>query len=100
MLKRISSEQVWLIHNLYSALQKYLMCSKELYRAALETVDFQRALEASRLKINDWVESETQGKTEQNCSCAIFSLFQCSFKKNSAYDKSCSCFYVSHARQR
>uniref|UniRef100_A0A8C9L717 Serpin family B member 11 (gene/pseudogene) n=1 Tax=Pavo cristatus TaxID=9049 RepID=A0A8C9L717_PAVCR len=80
---RISSEQVWLIDNLYSALQKYLMCSEELYRAALETVDFQRATEASRLKINDWVESETQGKTKQNCSCTIFSLFQCSFKKNS-----------------
>uniref|UniRef100_A0A8C3LDD1 Serpin family B member 11 (gene/pseudogene) n=1 Tax=Chrysolophus pictus TaxID=9089 RepID=A0A8C3LDD1_CHRPC len=45
--------------------QKYLMCSKELYRAALETVDFQRALEASRLKINDWVESETQGKIKE-----------------------------------
>ncbi|XP_052553576.1 serpin B12-like isoform X2 [Tympanuchus pallidicinctus] len=45
--------------------QKYLTCSKELYRAALETLDFQRALEASRLKINDWVESETQGKIKE-----------------------------------
>ncbi|XP_065609201.1 serpin B12 [Cyrtonyx montezumae] len=45
--------------------QKYLMCSKDLYGAALETMDFQRALEASRLKINDWVESETQGKIKE-----------------------------------
>uniref|UniRef100_A0A8C2U2K1 Serpin family B member 11 n=1 Tax=Coturnix japonica TaxID=93934 RepID=A0A8C2U2K1_COTJA len=45
--------------------QKYLMCSKELYRAALETMDFQRDLEASRLKINDWVESETEGKIKE-----------------------------------
>uniref|UniRef100_A0A8C2TZ68 Ovalbumin n=1 Tax=Coturnix japonica TaxID=93934 RepID=A0A8C2TZ68_COTJA len=41
------------------------MCSKELYRAALETMDFQRDLEASRLKINDWVESETEGKIKE-----------------------------------
>uniref|UniRef100_G3UPB6 Serpin family B member 11 n=1 Tax=Meleagris gallopavo TaxID=9103 RepID=G3UPB6_MELGA len=59
------ANNVWLIHNLYSASQKYLMCSKELYRAALETVDFQGALEASRLKINNWVESETQGKIKE-----------------------------------
>ncbi|XP_009488883.2 serpin B12 [Pelecanus crispus] len=42
--------------------QQFLMCAKELYGAMLEIVDFQGALEATRIKINSWVESETQGK--------------------------------------
>ncbi|XP_014796491.1 PREDICTED: serpin B12-like [Calidris pugnax] len=42
--------------------QQFLMCTKELYGAMLQTVDFQGATEAARTKINSWVESETQGK--------------------------------------
>ncbi|PKU43864.1 serpin b12-like [Limosa lapponica baueri] len=42
--------------------QQFLMCTKELYGAMLETVDFHGAVEAARTKINSWVESETQGK--------------------------------------
>ncbi|XP_062424071.1 serpin B12-like [Rhea pennata] len=45
--------------------QQYLMCTKELYGTILQTVDFQNALEATREKINSWVESETQGKIKE-----------------------------------
>ena len=41
------------------------MCTKELYGAMLQTVDFHGAVDAARIKINAWVESETQGKTKQ-----------------------------------
>ncbi|XP_008941304.1 PREDICTED: leukocyte elastase inhibitor-like [Merops nubicus] len=45
--------------------QKYLLCTKELYGAMLQTVDFHGAVEAARIKINSWVESETQGKIKE-----------------------------------
>ncbi|KAM7035906.1 serpin B5 [Passerculus sandwichensis] len=45
--------------------QQFLMCSKELYGAVLQTVDFHGAVEAARRKINAWVESETQGKIKE-----------------------------------
>uniref|UniRef100_A0A8B9C366 Serpin family B member 11 n=1 Tax=Anser brachyrhynchus TaxID=132585 RepID=A0A8B9C366_9AVES len=45
--------------------QKYLMCSKKLYGAELQTVDFKRDLEAAILKINAWVENKTQGKIKE-----------------------------------
>ncbi|KAM4688142.1 serpin B11-like [Discoglossus pictus] len=38
----------------------YLRCAKLLYKAKLESVDFQK--DETREKINTWVESETQGK--------------------------------------
>ncbi|XP_063018002.1 serpin B12-like isoform X1 [Melospiza melodia melodia] len=44
---------------------QFLMCSKELYGAVLQTVDFHGAVEAARRKINAWVESETQGKIKE-----------------------------------
>ncbi|KAM9387895.1 serpin B11-like [Phaethornis superciliosus] len=45
--------------------QQFLTCSKELYGAMLQTVDFHGAVEAARVKINTWVESETQGKIKE-----------------------------------
>ncbi|XP_050827415.1 serpin B12 isoform X2 [Serinus canaria] len=45
--------------------QQFLTCSKELYGAMLQTVDFHGAVEAARRKINAWVESETQGKIKE-----------------------------------
>ncbi|XP_050183642.1 serpin B12-like [Myiozetetes cayanensis] len=45
--------------------QQFLRCTKELYGAVLQTVDFHGAVEAARRKINDWVESETQGKIKE-----------------------------------
>ncbi|XP_054674053.1 serpin B12 isoform X2 [Grus americana] len=45
--------------------QQFLMCTKELYGAMLQTVDFKGALEAARIKINAWIESETQGKIKE-----------------------------------
>ncbi|KAM6087038.1 serpin B12-like [Chlamydotis macqueenii] len=45
--------------------QQFLMCTKELYGAVLQTVDFHGAVEAARIKINTWVESETQGKIKE-----------------------------------
>ncbi|XP_009934777.1 serpin B11 [Opisthocomus hoazin] len=42
--------------------QQFLMCTEELYGAMLQTVDFHGAAEDARMKINAWVESETQGK--------------------------------------
>ncbi|KAM4908121.1 serpin B12-like [Sylvia borin] len=49
----------------FELLQQFLMCSKELYGAMLQTVDFHGAVEAARRKINAWVESETQGKIKE-----------------------------------
>ncbi|EOA97659.1 Serpin B12, partial [Anas platyrhynchos] len=45
--------------------QEYLMCSKKLYGADLQTVDFRMHLEAAILKINAWVENKTQGKIKE-----------------------------------
>uniref|UniRef100_A0A8C6INX8 Uncharacterized protein n=1 Tax=Melopsittacus undulatus TaxID=13146 RepID=A0A8C6INX8_MELUD len=45
--------------------QQFLTCSEELYGAMVQTVDFHGAVEAARIKINTWVESETQGKIKE-----------------------------------
>ncbi|XP_064908629.1 serpin B12 isoform X2 [Columba livia] len=45
--------------------QQFLTCAKELYAAMLQTVDFHSAVEVARIKINSWVESETQGKIKE-----------------------------------
>ncbi|KAM6298916.1 leukocyte elastase inhibitor A-like [Aegotheles albertisi] len=45
--------------------QQFLTCAKELYGAVLQAVDFHGAVEAARIKINSWVESETQGKIKE-----------------------------------
>lgn len=63
------------------------MCSKELYGAMLETVDFHGAVEAARRKINAWVESETQGKAKQNHSCSITAFLHGCNKINSRVGK-------------
>uniref|UniRef100_A0A674IP48 Serpin family B member 11 n=1 Tax=Terrapene triunguis TaxID=2587831 RepID=A0A674IP48_9SAUR len=54
-----------LINDLYFTVQQYLECTKELYGAILQTVDFKSATEAARQTINSWVESKTQGKKAQ-----------------------------------
>uniref|UniRef100_A0A8C3XR14 Serpin family B member 11 n=1 Tax=Chelydra serpentina TaxID=8475 RepID=A0A8C3XR14_CHESE len=54
-----------LINYLYITVQQYLECTKELYGAMLQTVDFGSATEAARQTINSWVESKTQGKKAQ-----------------------------------
>ncbi|XP_067323624.1 serpin B4-like [Anolis sagrei] len=48
--------------NKYEFLQQYLHCTKELYHAELERVDFENATEEVRKKINSWVESQTNCK--------------------------------------
>uniref|UniRef100_A0A8C5TM40 Serpin family B member 11 n=1 Tax=Malurus cyaneus samueli TaxID=2593467 RepID=A0A8C5TM40_9PASS len=45
--------------------KQFLMCTKELYGAMLQIVNFHGAVEAARRKINAWVESETQGKIKE-----------------------------------
>jgi len=59
------------------------MCTEELYGAMLQTVDFHGAAEDARMKINAWVESETQGKPKQNHSHTITAFFHCFSKTNS-----------------
>uniref|UniRef100_A0A8C0IKD5 Serpin family B member 11 (gene/pseudogene) n=1 Tax=Chelonoidis abingdonii TaxID=106734 RepID=A0A8C0IKD5_CHEAB len=49
----------------YNFHQQYLECTKELYGAMLQTVDFENATEAARQTINSWVESKTQGKIRE-----------------------------------
>ncbi|MEE6465209.1 hypothetical protein FKM82_006489 [Ascaphus truei] len=41
---------------------QYLSSAQLLYQAKLESVDFENAAEETRQKINEWVESQTQGK--------------------------------------
>uniref|UniRef100_A0A8C4VQU6 Serpin family B member 11 n=1 Tax=Gopherus evgoodei TaxID=1825980 RepID=A0A8C4VQU6_9SAUR len=64
----IKRSDLWiltLINDLYFTVQQYLECTKELYGAMLQTVDFENATEAARQKINSWVESKTQGKIRE-----------------------------------
>uniref|UniRef100_A0ABM5GAH5 Serpin B11-like n=1 Tax=Pogona vitticeps TaxID=103695 RepID=A0ABM5GAH5_9SAUR len=42
--------------------QDYLDCITELYHAGLEAVDFRYTTEETRMKINSWAESQTNGK--------------------------------------
>ncbi|XP_077209520.1 serpin B11-like [Paroedura picta] len=46
----------------YEFHQQFLRCTKEVYGAELERVDFELALEESIKKINSWVEGQTNGK--------------------------------------
>uniref|UniRef100_A0A663MRQ7 Serpin family B member 11 (gene/pseudogene) n=1 Tax=Athene cunicularia TaxID=194338 RepID=A0A663MRQ7_ATHCN len=52
-----------LANNLF--IQQGFELQQELYGAMLQTVDFHGAVEAARIKINSWVESETQGKIKE-----------------------------------
>uniref|UniRef100_A0A8C8E809 Serpin family B member 11 n=1 Tax=Otus sunia TaxID=257818 RepID=A0A8C8E809_9STRI len=52
-----------LANNLF--IQQGFELQQELYGAMLQTVDFHGAVEAARIKINGWVESETQGKIKE-----------------------------------
>ncbi|XP_060773796.1 leukocyte elastase inhibitor-like isoform X2 [Neoarius graeffei] len=46
----------------YEFVEKFLRDTKTYYNAKLETVDFQSNAEAERVKINKWVEKQTQEK--------------------------------------
>ncbi|XP_057679958.1 leukocyte elastase inhibitor-like isoform X2 [Corythoichthys intestinalis] len=46
----------------YKFVEDFLKGTRKHYRAELESVDFINNHEAARLKINSWVEKETQGK--------------------------------------
>ncbi|XP_062986373.1 serpin B11-like [Elgaria multicarinata webbii] len=48
--------------------QRYLQCTKELYNAELERVDFLHATEEASKKIHSWVESQTNGKIKPHRS--------------------------------
>uniref|UniRef100_A0A8C0HP63 Serpin family B member 11 n=1 Tax=Buteo japonicus TaxID=224669 RepID=A0A8C0HP63_9AVES len=52
-----------LANNLF--IQQGFELQQKLYGAMLQTVDFHGAVEATRIKINSWVESETQGKIKE-----------------------------------
>uniref|UniRef100_A0A3Q3K533 Serpin domain-containing protein n=1 Tax=Monopterus albus TaxID=43700 RepID=A0A3Q3K533_MONAL len=46
----------------YQFVGDFLNKTKKLYKAELEPVDFKTSSEEARLKINGWVEKQTQGK--------------------------------------
>uniref|UniRef100_A0A8D2EXX7 Serpin domain-containing protein n=1 Tax=Theropithecus gelada TaxID=9565 RepID=A0A8D2EXX7_THEGE len=46
----------------FQFLQEYLDAIKKLYQTSVESVDFAKAPEESRKKINSWVESQTNGR--------------------------------------
>uniref|UniRef100_A0A8C8XA16 Serpin family B member 3 n=1 Tax=Panthera leo TaxID=9689 RepID=A0A8C8XA16_PANLE len=48
--------------NKFPFLQEYMDNVKKFYLASVESVDFQKAAEETRKKINSWVESQTNGK--------------------------------------
>ncbi|XP_039175614.1 serpin B3-like isoform X2 [Crotalus tigris] len=50
--------------DIYEFLQQFTECTKELYHAELERVDFVN-VEETRKKINSWVESQTNGKIKE-----------------------------------
>ncbi|XP_019377324.1 PREDICTED: ovalbumin-related protein X-like [Gavialis gangeticus] len=45
--------------------KQYLSCTKTLYHAELEEVDFRNAPHKARIKINSWVENKTNGKIKE-----------------------------------
>ncbi|NIN71929.1 MAG: serpin family protein [Gemmatimonadetes bacterium] len=49
----------------YAFLEDYLSLVKECYGAAITPVDYQRAADAARQTINDWVESKTEDKIKE-----------------------------------
>ncbi|XP_053101901.1 leukocyte elastase inhibitor-like [Hemicordylus capensis] len=60
-LRKVRTSQYYMRSNIcVHNLQKYLRCTKELYHAGLESVDFEKA--QTRENINSWVASQTQGK--------------------------------------
>ncbi|CAI5780098.1 Hypothetical predicted protein [Podarcis lilfordi] len=46
----------------YTFLQQFLHCTKEMYHAELQKVDFETKTEEARNQINTWVEKQTNGK--------------------------------------
>ncbi|XP_061096083.1 leukocyte elastase inhibitor-like isoform X2 [Conger conger] len=46
----------------YEFVEKFIMDTKKFYQAELETVDFKSKAEDERVKINSWVEKQTQEK--------------------------------------
>ncbi|XP_061093678.1 leukocyte elastase inhibitor-like [Conger conger] len=46
----------------YEFVEKYIQDTKKFYQAELETVDFKSKAEDERVKINSWVEKQTQDK--------------------------------------
>ncbi|XP_061094991.1 leukocyte elastase inhibitor-like [Conger conger] len=46
----------------YEFVEKFIMDTKKFYQAELETVDFKSKAEDERVKINSWVEKQTQDK--------------------------------------
>ncbi|XP_061093835.1 serpin B6-like [Conger conger] len=46
----------------YEFVEKYIQDTKKFYQAELETVDFKSKAEVERVKINSWVEKQTQEK--------------------------------------
>ncbi|XP_061096084.1 leukocyte elastase inhibitor-like [Conger conger] len=46
----------------YEFVEKYIQDTKKLFQAELETVDFKSKAEDERVKINSWVEKQTQDK--------------------------------------
>ncbi|XP_006037841.1 serpin B4-like [Alligator sinensis] len=45
--------------------KQYLSCTKTLYHAELEEIDFVNAPQEARIKINSWVENQTNGKIKK-----------------------------------
>ncbi|KYO26228.1 ovalbumin-related protein X isoform B [Alligator mississippiensis] len=45
----------------HSILPQYLQCTKRMYQACLESVNFKTAAEEARIIINSWVENKTNG---------------------------------------
>ena len=49
----------------YAFLEEFLDVLAENYGAGLRLLDFRKASEAARVKINDWVEEQTEGRIEE-----------------------------------
>ncbi|XP_061095421.1 leukocyte elastase inhibitor-like isoform X2 [Conger conger] len=55
----------------YEFVEKYIQDTKKFYQAELETVDFKKKAEDERVKINSWVEKQTQEKIKNLLAAGI-----------------------------
>jgi len=57
------------VQNDYTFLKNYLDATEKHYGAVLNHVDFKKAHESARRKINAWVEDNNAWKSEAGCKC-------------------------------
>ncbi|XP_043834795.1 serpin B7 isoform X2 [Dromiciops gliroides] len=67
--------------------ENFLKCSRSLYNARIERVDFTTGIEETRNEINQWMESQTNGKIKDICPVGSISSSAVMVLVNGVYFK-------------